>query len=367
MARKKSRKTSVISGRNLLNNSLVKMVLGVVATGSFAFAFGQEKIAQYIPFTTSGSSECLKQFYREEPPFLAKESLQKNTYPLCFNGFNVMYSGMSKTPLWTAEHLSPQRLSQKIKREDSFHEETRVSEKHRALLSDYRASGYDRGHMSPNADMPDKASQYDSFSLANMVPQAPKNNQQVWRELEEATRAIVTKQKQDVYVITGPVFAAKKLKTIGNGVIVPTAVFKAVYIPKDGVIGAYYAPNDNSLQVKIVSICQLEEQLGMNLFPQLTEEQKRNTYNLPFKATQVKMGQKIAYSHWDANSQCAENVSAEQLTALKKQFKSAQSNTSSPTTTPTELPKVDQQTQDALVQQLKDALLQFILQLLNKQ
>lgn len=98
----------------------------------------------------------------------------------------------------------------------------------------------------------------------------------------------------------------------------------------------------------------------MNLFPQLTEEQKRNTYNLPFKATQVKAGQKIAYSHWDANSQCAENVSAEQLTALKKQFKSGQSNTSSSTTTPTELPKVDQQTQDALVQQLKDALLQFI-------
>lgn len=77
MARKKSRKTSVISGRNWLNNSLVKMVLGVIATGSFAFAFGQEKIAQYIPFTASGSSECLKQFYREEPPFLAKESLQK--------------------------------------------------------------------------------------------------------------------------------------------------------------------------------------------------------------------------------------------------------------------------------------------------
>ena len=171
MARKKSRNASIFSGRDWLNNSLVKVILGVIATGSFAFAFGQEKIAQYIPFTASGSSECLKQFYREEPPFLIKESLQKNTYPLCFNGFNVMYSGMSKTPLWTAEHLSPQRLSQKIKREDSFHEEKRVSEKHGALLSDYRASGYDRGHMSPNADMPDKASQYDSFSLANMVPQ----------------------------------------------------------------------------------------------------------------------------------------------------------------------------------------------------
>ena len=365
MARKKSAKKAVVLGSDGLNSSLVKMLLGIIATGSFAFAFGQEKIAQYIPFTSSGSSECLKQFYREEPPFLIKESLQKNTYPLCFNGFNVMYSGISKTPLWTAEYLSPQRLSQKIKREDNFHEETRVREAHRALLSDYRGSGYDRGHMSPSADMSDRASQNDSFSLANMIPQSPKNNQQVWRELEEATRAIVTKQKQDVYVVTGPIFAAKKLKTIGQGVIVPTAVFKAIYLPKEGVIGAYYAPNNDSLQVKVVSVCQLEEQLGINLFPQLTEEQKRNTYKLPLTANQVKAGQKISYSHWDADSQCALDVSSEQLATLKKQFKSRSSTPSGQSSFPTELPKVDQETQDALAKQLLNALLQYLLQVLK--
>ena len=58
-----------------------------------------------------------------------------------------MYSGVSKTPLWVAEALTPQRLSQKIPREDSFHEENNVATEHRATLSDYRGSGYDRGHM----------------------------------------------------------------------------------------------------------------------------------------------------------------------------------------------------------------------------
>ncbi|MDM1246177.1 DNA/RNA non-specific endonuclease [Acinetobacter sichuanensis] len=370
MARKKRRSKTRNLGKDLLNNSVVKVILGLVATGSFAIAFGQEKIAQYIPFVGSNSTECLKQFYRDEPPFLVKESLQKNSYPLCFNGFNVMYSGVSKTPLWTAEHLSPERLSQKIKREDSFHEETRVSLSHRALLSDYKGSGYDRGHMSPNADMPDKASQHDSFSLANMVPQAPKNNQQIWRELEEATRAIVTKQKKDVYVVTGPVFSGKKLKTIGKGVIVPSAVFKAIYIPKQGVIGAYYAPNDNSLKVNIVSVCYLEEQLGINLFPQLTEEQKRNTYKLPLNSSQVKATGKVEYSHWDAESQCAPSVSADQIKTLQKQFQPANGTSnsqSSSSSTPAQgnVPKIDEQVQESLVKQLVDVLLQYLLQILK--
>ena len=215
----------------ILKRNSLKIILGVVATSSFAIAFGQERIQQLISLPSVSNSACLDQFYRDIPPYLAKKSLTKNTFPLCFNGFNVMYSGVSKTPLWVAEALTPQRLSHKIPREDNFHEETRLKTEYRATLADYKASGYDRGHMAPNADMPNKDAQFDSFSLANMVPQAPKNNQQVWRELEEATRAIVTKQKQDVYIVTGPVYSAKKLKTIGNGVIVPTATYKAIYIP----------------------------------------------------------------------------------------------------------------------------------------
>lgn len=350
-----------------LNQHSLKIILAVVATSSFAIAFGQEKIQQFVTLPSVSNAACLDQFYRDTPPYLSKTSLQKNSYPLCFNGFNVMYSGISKTPLWVAEVLTPKRLSQKIPREDSFHEEMRIRPEHRATLSDYKASGYDRGHMAPNADMSNKAAQNDSFSLANMVPQAPKNNQQVWRELEEATRAMVTKHKYDVYVVTGPVFAAKKLKTIGQGVIVPTAVFKAIYIPKTGAIGAYYAPNDHSLQVKVVSVCYLEEQLGMNLFPQLTDEQKRNTYNLPLKANAVKAHKTIGYSHWDAESQCAEEVSPDAITALQKEFKSSamDSQTAQSTATQTAPSGIDSESQNALARQLVEALLHYILQALK--
>lgn len=348
-----------------LNYSRIKVLAGVVISGVIAFAFGQDKISQYIPSIAGADSTCLSQFYRDQPPFLNKESLNQHSYPLCFNGFNVMYSGASKTPLWSAEHLSPIRLSQKIKREDSFHEELRVKLEHRALLSDYRGSGYDRGHMAPNGDMPSKQSQADSFSLANMVPQAPKNNQQIWRELEEATRAMVTKQKHDVYVITGPVFSGKRLKTIGKGVIVPTAVYKAIYIPKTGAIGAYYAPNNNSLQVKVISVCELEDQLGINLFPQLTAEQKRNIYKLPLRGSQVKPNQPLAYSHWDGASQCAQDVSSEQLKALQKKFQPAQAMLAGGTTKSTQAQGSGTAGESDLLKQVAENALHYLLQILK--
>jgi len=357
MAKKPTRKGKTPFA--FLSQNVGKIMLAAVATGSFAIAFGNEKISKLIPFQSSNGA-CLKQFYRDVPPLLSKDSLKKDSYALCFNDFNVMYSGISKTPLWSAEYLTPERLSIKIKREDNFHEETRVQLAHRALLSDYRGSGYDRGHMAPNGDMNNTAAQYDSFSLANMVPQAPKNNQEVWRKLEEAVRSMVTKQHKDAYVLTGPVFEGKRLKTIGKGVIVPTAVYKAVYLPKQGIIGAYYAPNNNSLQVKVVSVCYLEEKLGINLFPQLTEQQKRNVYQLPLSAQQVKPNKDISYSHWDGQSQCAEEAKTDAIQAQQRQFTSQSSEA-----TGSKFPQIDEETKQVMINQLINALVQYFLQMLR--
>ncbi|KAA8733785.1 DNA/RNA non-specific endonuclease [Acinetobacter qingfengensis] len=265
---------------------------------------------------------CLNQFYQDAAPELMNEKLKQNTYPLCFNSFTLNYSGISRTPLWVAEYLTPERLASKIPREDSFHEENRLPSDVRSLLSDYRSSGYDRGHMAPNGDMPDKTSQYDSFSLANIIPQTPENNQNTWREIEESVRSMVSKYKVEAYVVTGPIYASKTVKYIkkGHAVLVPSQVYKAIYFPQTGMASAYIANNDQSKTAEVISICALEEKTGINIFPRLEEARKRQVFSLPLQARQVTIKRQPDYVKTDLASQCANTPDDQQIKDTQQLF-----------------------------------------------
>ncbi|MDO5768545.1 MAG: DNA/RNA non-specific endonuclease [Psychrobacter sp.] len=230
-------------------------------------------------------NDCHDAFYGATPPEYLKKSLTQNTYPLCFDGFATMYSGVSKTPFWSAEHLTRRRLTQAdtIPREDSFHEESRLPKSVRATLSDYSGSGYDRGHIAPNADMANISQQYDSFSLANIAPQSPRNNRYIWRNIESATRYL-TQQYGEVYVVTGVAFTSKRLKKIGSGVLVPSHFFKAVYIPAIAQAGVYYAPNDESERIEVISIDELALRIGIDVMPAIESAAKSQAFDLPLKA-----------------------------------------------------------------------------------
>lgn len=243
-------------------------------------------------------SQCREQFLQQIPPKINNTALNRNNFPLCFNGFAVQYSGVSRTPLWSAEYLSPQRIKQAklLKRQDNFHEESRIPLNYRSMLSDYKRSGYDRGHMAPNGDMATLAQQQDSFSLANMVPQSPNNNQEVWRNLEEATRTLVSRSQKGAYVVTGPAFLSGSLKQVGN-VLVPTHVYKAVYFPDANIASAYFAPNDESGDIKVISIAVLEQKIGINVFPGLKNSIKDKPVALPFNAQQANQSMK----NWGMN------------------------------------------------------------------
>ena len=238
-----------------------------------------------LPAQAEDLSQCSQSFYGGIYPEFTNAKLSKDTQALCFNGFAVMYSDVSRTPLWSAEHLTRKRLQQakQIDREDSFHEESRLPISARAKLSDYSGSGYDRGHLAPNGDMANRSQQYDSFSLANIAPQSPRNNRYIWRNIESATRAL-TQQYGETYTITGVAFTDKKVQRLKGRVLVPSHFFKAVYIPAINGAGVYYAPNDESERIEIISIDELTARTGIDVLPVLDRQVKLQPLTLPLKA-----------------------------------------------------------------------------------
>jgi endonuclease G len=213
------------------------------------------------------------------------------TTELCYGVFGVMHSAITRTPLWSAEHLTAQNIeaAKNLSRENSFHPEPRLPSRARAELADYARSGYDRGHMAPNGDMPDRESQHESFTLANMVPQDAENNRHIWAGIEGVVRKLAQKEG-DLYVITGPAFIGGNLQKVGN-VLVPTHLYKLVYSPRQRAGAAFFIENRADAQYEMLSIAELEDKVGINLLPSLPAAQKQILLRMP-KVRQRKNGSK---------------------------------------------------------------------------
>lgn len=164
---------------------------------------------------------------------------------LCFDSFAIYYSPQDKKPIYTVEKLSrEQLLAPHPRRSNQFYEEARLPFSERSLLSDYRGSGYDRGHNVPAGDMSNERAMAQSFSLANMMPQARLNNQGIWaKNVEEPTRLYVKRTAGDVYVFTG---STGNSGSIGKGqVTIPSHLYKLVYDPNKNRAWAYWVENTN--------------------------------------------------------------------------------------------------------------------------
>lgn len=95
----------------------------------------------------AATTQCPSHYLEGQAPDIANQKLTPKTKEVCFEGYAVMHSGLTKTPLWSAEYLTREKIAAKLPRKDTFHEETKLPAGERADLKDYARSGYDRGHM----------------------------------------------------------------------------------------------------------------------------------------------------------------------------------------------------------------------------
>ena len=215
---------------------------------------------------TGDFGACPQFFSGGRPPVVAYRPTHR---ALCYEAFAILHSGETRTPVFVAEKLNRQAiLDADEKRGDKFFGDARLPRAERAELTDYKGSGYARGHMAPAGDMPTPAAMAQSFSLANMVPQSSKQNSGPWAKIEKDTRHYASRAKGDVFVITGPVFDVSSGTIGANKVRVPSHLFKLVYDAQTGRAWAHWQANADSTKAgPPISYSELVKRTGVNFLP----------------------------------------------------------------------------------------------------
>jgi len=221
----------------------------------------------------AAASACPQHYAGGQAPNLLNPKMQNGFVELCaaHGGFVDGYSALVKAPLWAAELITPEHVQEQkgLPRVNDFHPDDRLPHAQRAELEDFKRSGYDRGHMVPNADAWTPETQTDTFALSNMIAQAPKNNRGLHAHIEMAVRNYALRNGP-TYVITGPLFVGGQIQYLNGRVAIPPQLFKLVYDPRLNAAAAYVESNTNDeagQQYREVSLQELEAMDGINFLP----------------------------------------------------------------------------------------------------
>ncbi|PNF21902.1 Endonuclease G, mitochondrial [Cryptotermes secundus] len=159
-----------------------------------------------------------------------------------FDDYVLSYDRRNRVPHWVFEHLTKESLvyNESVDRSKcEFTEDASMHPYFRALNSDYRGSGFDRGHMAAAGNHRLCQKHVDqTFLLSNMAPQVGVGfNRHSWNRLEKYVRKM-TRTYKNVYVCTGPLYLPRKesdgkmyirYQVLGaNSVAVPTHFFKVI-------------------------------------------------------------------------------------------------------------------------------------------
>ena len=198
---------------------------------------------------------------------------------------------LAKIALWVCGSLDAALVFGDAQRKNNWLPEPELAGKPRAVDTDYKGSGFDRGHMVASEDRVSTQPLNDStFIFSNAVPQNGSLNGGQWAQLEAKIRSWVENGTlTDAKMITGGFFydpaednpatadGLIEFEQIGTGnVAVPTHEFKLV-VGKNGSSTkaiAFVAENKKpkagwKFSEGIVAIDWLEERAGLNFMPDL--------------------------------------------------------------------------------------------------
>ena len=209
-------------------------------------------------------------------------------YPIIsYIGYEVVYDPQNKIPRWVKYELISSETDGPYSRNGLDFCQDTAANVPQADDSDYKKSGWSKGHMAPAADFKwSRQAIIETFYYTNCCPQNQSLNAGQWSTLEKKVREWAN-QYGSVTVVTGPLVWNNEFGTIGNNkIVVPDAFFKTILVGKQTIAFVMHNHNNNeNLQKCALSVDDLEIISGIDFFSELDddiENQIESTYTLNF-------------------------------------------------------------------------------------
>lgn len=144
--------------------------------------------------------------------------------------FKICYSYKHKGALAVWYELDENLVNKNnIKERPEFYSEKNIPIQYRTKSQDYINSGFDRGHLAPDANFDyDIKAQAKTYTMASIVPQCPTLNRKTWIKAEKYERFVASKLK--AVTIINLVDYSKSTTQIGkNNLSVPNTFYKIIF------------------------------------------------------------------------------------------------------------------------------------------
>ncbi|CAA6818209.1 MAG: DNA/RNA endonuclease G [uncultured Sulfurovum sp.] len=187
-----------------------------------------------IANTLSGESTYKEQFVDEN-----------NCSQIIDNEFIVMCYDYQKKAVKSVSYtlIGDLMNEQNIDDRPSFHVEKELESKNRTSSTDYTNSGYDKGHMAPDASFDWSEESLDAvYTLANVIPQAPQVNRYAWSKVESYARD-KAEELGELNIVNVVKYGQRSSRMGKNQMAISKGYFKILYNKDENYEECFYYNN----------------------------------------------------------------------------------------------------------------------------
>ncbi|MCK4442839.1 MAG: DNA/RNA non-specific endonuclease [Sulfurovaceae bacterium] len=202
-----------------------------------------------IPTPTPTQTPTLEEPKNYKTKFInenrCNQIIDKEFFKICYD-----YSlKVAKSVVYTLEGDLVNEIN--IKERPSFYQEESIDKQYRAKSSDYTHSGYDRGHLAPDAAFDwSEESLEATYSLANIIPQVPEVNRHMWIKVEAYARDKAV-DLGEITVVNVVKYDNNNLKYIGDdNISVSIGYYKILFNTEESYEECFYYTNDINTYTK---------------------------------------------------------------------------------------------------------------------